>query len=165
MRRPLYRLRPTNTVSQFSGSDCRVAAIPANSLNGIRQSQMFAEDSFTAPATRPAAKSRGELLTETVRETLRLYRGGLTPATIARERDLKESTVASHLANAVEAGEAIDLSQVFTPSQAAEMQAAFEQAGWAMLSGAHSVLGGRYDYSVLRLFRAARAAGLIGGSK
>jgi ATP-dependent DNA helicase RecQ len=127
--------------------------------------RVFAEESPTAPVARSAAKTRGELLTETVRETLRLYRGGLTPATIARQRDLRESTVASHLANAVEAGEALDLSHFITPAQAAEMQAAFEQAGWAMLSGAHSVLGGRYDYSVLRLFRAAQAAGQIGGVK
>jgi ATP-dependent DNA helicase RecQ len=121
--------------------------------------QMFAEDSFVPPPPRATggAKSRGELLTDTVKETLRLYRGGLTPVTIAQQRDIKESTVASHLANAVEAGETVDLTQFFTAAQAAEMQAAFEQAGWGMLSGAHAVLGGRYDYSVLRLFRAWHA--------
>jgi ATP-dependent DNA helicase RecQ len=121
--------------------------------------QMFAEDSFQAPVRSAAAavKTRGELLTDTVRETLKLFREGLAPADIAQARGVKESTIASHLANAVEAGERIDLTQFFSPAQAAEMQAAFEKAGWHTLSGAHEALGGRYDYAVLRLFRASRA--------
>jgi ATP-dependent DNA helicase RecQ len=125
--------------------------------------QIFADDSFTADAPRPP-RSRGELLNDSVRESLRMFRDGLGLVAIARARGLSESTVSSHLANALEAGEALDLGRVFTPEGAAEMQAAFEKAGWEFLSGAHAALGGRYDYVQLRLFRAAHASSQKSGA-
>ncbi|MFN0066353.1 MAG: DNA helicase RecQ [Limisphaerales bacterium] len=119
--------------------------------------QMFAAG--TPPAPEPTRlKSRGELLTGTVRDSLQLYQDGLAPADIARQRGLTEGTVATHLANAVEAGEALDLGRLFTPAEVAELRAAFDRAGWNTLSGAHGVLGGRHDYAKLRLFRALRQA-------
>jgi len=116
--------------------------------------QMFAEESFTPP---PApAKSRGQLLTETVRDTLRQFRAGTEPPTIARQRGVTEGTIYGHLGAALDAGEDLDMGRFFTPEEEREMTAAFEKMGWAMLSGAHTALGGRYDYHKLRLFRAAQ---------
>jgi len=123
----------------------------------VNARQMFADDSF-APALPPPGKSRGELLTETVRETMRLHREGLTLAEIARARGVMEGTASGHLASAMEAGETLDPRRFFTEAEEQEMQAAFEQAGWGMLSGAHAALGGKYDYSRLRLFRAMKQA-------
>ncbi len=119
--------------------------------------QSFAEAApRPAPPAANAAKTRGELLTATVRETVRLFRSGLDPGAIARTRAMTEGTVATHLANAVEAGEPLDLTRLFTAAEAGAMQAAFDRAGWQTLSGAHALLGGHYDYATLRLFRAAR---------
>ncbi|MBI5772407.1 MAG: RecQ family ATP-dependent DNA helicase [Verrucomicrobia bacterium] len=116
--------------------------------------QMFAEESFTPP---PApAKSRGQLLTETVRDTLRQFRAGTEPPAIARQRGVTEGTIYGHLAAALDAGEELEMRRFFTPEEEREMTAAFDKMGWALLSGAHTALGGRYDYHKLRLFRAAQ---------
>jgi ATP-dependent DNA helicase RecQ len=123
---------------------------------GSNPRQAFADESFTAVTSRPP-RSRGELLGESVRESLRMFRDGLDLAAIARVRDLSESTVSSHLVNAIKAGETLDLGRIFTPEGAAEMRVAFEKTGWEFLSGAHAALGGRYDYTQLRLFRAVHA--------
>ena len=119
--------------------------------------QVFADEP-PAPALAATAqvRSRGELLTETVRDTLRRFQSGLDVAGVARARGLSEGTIASHLASGLEAGEPLDLSRCFTPAEADEMERAFEKAGWQTLSGAHAVLGGRCDYAKLRLFRATR---------
>lgn len=68
----------------------------------------------------------------------------------------RPGTVSGHLANVLEAGEPLDPGHAFTPAEAAEMQAAFDLAGWATLSGAHEVLGGRVASAELRLFLAFR---------
>jgi ATP-dependent DNA helicase RecQ len=117
--------------------------------------QVFAEELHAVtPLSR--VKSRGELLTETVRETLKLFRSGLALAAIASVRGFAESTISGHIASAIEAGESVDLARCFTPDEERDMTAAFEKAGWQTLSGAHEILRGRIDYNKLRLFRAAR---------
>ena len=116
--------------------------------------QIFAEESFTPP---PApTKSRGQLLTDTVRDTLRMFRAGAEPRDIARQRGVTEGTIYGHLAAALDAGEELEMRRFFTAEEEREMTAAFEKMGWALLSGAHAALGGRYDYARLRLFRAAQ---------
>ena len=118
--------------------------------------QIFADDSFTAPMPVAAKKTRGELMNDTVRETLRRFRDGATAEKIAGARDLTPGTIYGHLGSALEAGEALDVARLFTDAERREIEAAFEQAGWGTLSGAHTLLGGRVDYGRLRLFRAAR---------
>ena len=121
--------------------------------------QIFADDSFKPVAASAARKTRGELMNDSVRETLRQYRAGVRLGQIATARELAESTITGHLASALEAGEAINLDQIISPGEQAEIQAAFEKAGWNTLSGAHSLLDGRIDYGRLRLFRAAQSRG------
>ncbi len=118
--------------------------------------QIFADDSFTAPMPVAVKKTRGELMNDTVRETLRRFRDGATAEEIAGARDLTPGTIYGHLGSALEAGEALDVARLFTDAERWEIEAAFEQAGWGTLSGAHTLLGGRVDYGRLRLFRAAR---------
>ncbi|MCW5559241.1 MAG: DNA helicase RecQ, partial [Verrucomicrobiae bacterium] len=119
--------------------------------------QLFADDpGLVSPVA--SRKSRGELLTDTVRESLRRFRAGEDVAAIAKARGLTPGTVSGHLASALEAGEAMDPGQLFTPAESAAMHAAFEKAGWTTLSGAHGVLGGRVDYGTLRLYRAFHLA-------
>jgi len=119
--------------------------------------QIFADDPGLVTPAAPR-KSRGELLTETVMDSVRRFRSGQNLAEIAQARGLTTGTVSGHLASAIEAGERFDPGAAFSASEASAMQAAFEKAGWATLSGAHGVLGGRVDYGMLRLFRAFHLA-------
>lgn len=112
--------------------------------------QMFADDSFAAPAS-TSAKPR---VTDTIRDTLRSFRAGQTVAQIARQRSLVTGTILGHLATAAEAGEPVNLRQLLTDEQIDEVKAAFQQVGKANLMGVHEFLGGRIDVGVLRVFRA-----------
>jgi ATP-dependent DNA helicase RecQ len=113
--------------------------------------QMFAEDSFAAPAPSPT-RAR---LAGTVRETLRLFRAGQSVEQVAHQRLLTPGTVWGHLAEAAEAGERLDLNPFFTVEEKREVAAAFNKLGLASLSDVFESLGGRYDYHRLRLARAA----------
>ena len=113
--------------------------------------QIFADNSFAAPPPLPGRA----LLGDTARESLRLFRAGHSLEDIARQRLLTQGTVCGHLAEALEAGEALDLTPFFTPEQKREVAAAFDKLGLARLGEIFEALGGRYDYNRLRLARAA----------
>jgi ATP-dependent DNA helicase RecQ len=112
--------------------------------------QIFAQDSFAAP---PSEKAR---LSNTVSETLRRFRAGEALEDIARVRNLTVSTLHGHLAEAIHAGETIDLERFVTTEQQREISAAFDRCGTTSLSVVLDALGGRYDYGQLKLVRAAR---------
>jgi ATP-dependent DNA helicase RecQ len=112
--------------------------------------QVFADDTFTAPAETVRPR-----LTETVMETLHFFRQGRSIDEIARLRQLTESTIYGHLAAAIEAGEAVDLNRLVSVEGQREIGAAFERHGWGNLSGAVEFLGGRYSHGQLRVYRAA----------
>ena len=70
--------------------------------------QIFAEESFTAP--QPIRKTS---LNDTTRETLRHFRAGESVEQIAASRQFAASTIYGHLATAIEAGENIDVKDVY----------------------------------------------------
>ena len=109
--------------------------------------QIFAEDSFAAP--------RRTSLSDTVRETLKQFEAGQNAEEIAQRRSLSTGTVYGHLAEAVEKGQPIDLNRFLTAAEQNQIAAAFAQAGFERLSGAFQLLGGKFDYGRLRLYRAA----------
>jgi len=74
---------------------------------------------------------------------------------IATQRNLTTGTIYGHLAEAILAGEPIDLSPFFTTAQHQEVTAAFKRIGPGKLTSVFESLGGRYEYGRLRLFRAA----------
>jgi ATP-dependent DNA helicase RecQ len=111
--------------------------------------QVFADDTFTAPA-----ESVRPRLTETVLETLHFFRQGRPVEEIARLRHLAEGTIYGHLAAAIEAGEAVDLNRLVNVEGQREIAVAFERHGWGNLSGAVESLGGRYSHGQLRVYRA-----------
>ena len=113
--------------------------------------QIFADTSFTQ---KPSAPPRSKL-TETVVATLHYWRSGRSIEDIARLRDVKPTTIYGHLADAVEAGEAIDLDQVMTADQQTRAAKAFYQLGWGNLTGVKESLPD-LDYGSLRLFRAVK---------
>ena len=117
--------------------------------------QIFADDSFTAPA--PPPPSRGSL-GDSARETLRRFRSGQTVEQIARERGVTTNTILNHIAEGIERGEPVDLDKFFTADEKQKVTAAFQAHGAFALSPVFETLGGKIDYGRLRIFRAATNA-------
>jgi ATP-dependent DNA helicase RecQ len=113
--------------------------------------QIFADDSFSTPPVRKSS------LNDTTRETLRRFRAGESVVQIAARRALAVSTMYGHLATAIEAGEAIDLNQLASTEAQTEIAAAFARTGWENIVGAKELLGEKYDYGLLRVYRAAKS--------
>ena len=111
--------------------------------------QIFAEETFVVPVAQRSS------LGDTARETLRRFRAGVSPAEIASARGLVVGTIYGHLATAIEVGEAIELAQLINAEAQAEIATAFQRTGWGNIVGARELLGEKYDYGLLRIFRAA----------
>jgi len=90
----------------------------------------------------------------TRRHTLDLYNEGRSIEEIARERNLKPNTVLSHLAELIEAGEAIDPERLVDPERQKIIFAALQQVGGDMLKPVKDFLGDEYSYEEIRLVRA-----------
>jgi len=99
---------------------------------------------------------------DTVAESLHLFKSGMDIEAIAQARDLKTSTVYSHLARGIEQGE-IELNEVIKISD--RELAAIQEAilatddGQAKLKPVYDALDGMVDYEVLRCVKAAMAVG------
>jgi ATP-dependent DNA helicase RecQ len=129
-----------------------MAEIAAHLQTNARQ--IFADDSFNAPAA-PVAPRRAKL-TDTVRETLHFFRQGKSVADIARIRGFKDSTIYSHLEEAIRTGEAVNLNSLLDTQAQHDIGAAFTRFGFGNLVGAVESLGGRYSHGQLRIYRAAK---------
>ena len=111
--------------------------------------QIFAEEAFVVPVAQRSS------LGDTARETLRRFRAGDSPAEIASARGLVVGTIYGHLATAIEAGEKIEMEQLIDAEAQSVIAAAFKRTGWGNIVGARELLGEKYDYGLLRIFRAA----------
>jgi ATP-dependent DNA helicase RecQ len=100
-----------------------------------------------------AAAARQPRLGDSPRETLRRFRAGQTVEEIARERELAASTILGHLGAAAEFGEEIEIDRFLSPGQQSEIAAAFGKLGPDNLTGVRELLGERYEYGLLRLYR------------
>ncbi len=110
--------------------------------------QVFADETFVVPMSQRSS------LGDTARETLRRFRAGESVAQIAASRDLVVGTIFGHLATAIEVGEIIDLNQLASAEAQSEIAAAFKQTGWGNIVGARELLGEKYDFGLLRVYRA-----------
>ena len=113
--------------------------------------QIFADNTFTTPSP---MKKRS--LGDSVRETHRRFRSGQTVEQIATERGVVVNTVMTHLAEAMESGESVDLNRLFSDEDQRKMREAFVKVGGVPLSETFKLLGEVYSYGQLRVFRAAR---------
>lgn len=120
--------------------------------------QIFADDSFAEPAAPVQRRSGG--LNDTARDTLQLFRAGKSIPDIARIRGLKAGTIASHLEEAILAGEKVDAAGLISDPARREITAAFTEHGFVSLGRVVEALHGKYDYGQCRLVRAAIQAGL-----
>ena len=113
--------------------------------------QIFAEESFTVPT--PASRPR---LNDTARETLKMFRGGQSVEDIASRRALATSTIYGHLATAIEAGENVELAQLFSAQEMESISAAFAKCGFGDSARVYQMLGAKHDFGALRVYRAAQ---------
>lgn len=95
----------------------------------------------------------------TRRLTLELYRQGLSIAEIARERNLTQGTVASHLAELIEAGEDVDVERLIPVERQKIIADAWQQVGGNALRPVKDLLGEEYSYDEIRLVRAIMRQG------
>jgi ATP-dependent DNA helicase RecQ len=115
--------------------------------------QIFADYSFAEPVAPMRSK-----LTDTVRETLHFFRQGKTVTEIASLRGVKDGTIYTHLAEAMLAGEAIDVNTIVSVDTQRDIAAALTKHGHGSLGAVVEALGGRYDYGQCRIVRAAMQA-------
>ena len=127
-------------------------------INGIGESKLEKyADVFLDVLTEHKNKQQRDT-TDTVSESLSLFRSGLDAETIARKRNIKTNTVYSHLANCIEQGE-LELKEVLDLSEQ-DITIIHEtllnvEDGSRKLKPAYDALEGMYDYSTLRCVQAA----------
>ncbi len=97
-------------------------------------------------------------LRDTVNQTLMLHEQGLNPEQIAKQRELKISTVYSHLSDGIEAG-LLDVKNVLDLEDSAfnEIISTIESLGDEAdsLKAVYQALDEAYDYGVIRCIRAS----------
>ncbi len=115
---------------------------------------------YKAPSVSAASTKEFNVsgLNDTASETLRLLKTGLTPDDIAESRGLRATTIYSHIAQAIAAGE-VEVSEVLAleETQIKQIKQAILDAGSenAALKPVFEALGGVYDYGVLRCVQAS----------
>jgi len=130
-------------------------------LNGVgeRKLEAYAEDFLAVIAEHLGAENAPA--TDTVEESLQLFRVGMDAEQIARQRDLTVSTVMNHLARAIEQGQA-DVRDVTGLDEEAlnAMRFVFEHSDdSSKLKPVFDTLNGEYDYAVLRCVKASLTQG------
>ena len=86
--------------------------------------------------------------------TLGLYQQGLGIEEIARERNLKSTTIIGHLSELIEEGEVLDIERIVQPGRQKVIASALEQIGSDVLKPVKEFLGEDYSYDEIRLVRA-----------
>ncbi len=109
----------------------------------------------TAKKDTPLAATTGTVSATLTRQiTLQMYQDGQSIEEIARERNLRPSTIASHLAELIEAGEIIDVKALIPPGHFETIADALQQLGGETLKPVKEFLGDEYFYEEIRLVRA-----------
>jgi ATP-dependent DNA helicase RecQ len=108
----------------------------------------------TFQSSKSGFTGRRTLLNESESETLRRFQNGATMDEIAQARGLVRSTIAAHLALAIESGAPLAFDRFFTQAQEKEITAAYAAIGPRNLTGLRDSLGGKYSIDELRIFRA-----------
>ena len=117
-----------------------------------------------APAPASAGRTWDLGLSGTIRETLELFRDGVPPDMIAQRRDLKLTTIYTHLSRCIEERE-LSLRDVvtLTDDEVETIRYAFGELVPAdspeTLKPVYDAFQGHYDYGLLRCVRAAMGSG------
>jgi ATP-dependent DNA helicase RecQ len=119
-------------------------------LQGLAMGLEPAETNEKKTGAAPSPVNRGP---STLQLTLELYRQGRSIEEIAAERNLKASTIVSHLAELIEAGEAIDIGDLIHPGHYEVIVNALHQVGDEALKPVKDFLGDEYSYDEIKLVR------------
>jgi ATP-dependent DNA helicase RecQ len=109
---------------------------------------------FTDHIDFPLNARRRPRLNDSQAETLRRFQADESVEQIARARGFVRSTIYSHLLAAIECGKLVERDRFFTPTQEAEIAAAFRDVANGTLVDVSALLGNKYDIGQLRIFRA-----------
>ena len=113
---------------------------------------LFADE---APPPPPPKMKAETALGGTALETLRLFRQGLSPETIASQRNLVISTIHSHLAQVITSGDLqADPRDYFSAEDEQTLRQAAAEHGLESLGKLREALGNQFDYPTLHYFRA-----------
>jgi ATP-dependent DNA helicase RecQ len=90
-----------------------------------------------------------------MRETFRMFENGLSPAEIAQKRGLAESTIWSHLSDALAAGQPVDVRRLLTEKEESQIREVLITISGASLAPAKEKVGDKFSYGQIRLGAAA----------
>lgn len=91
---------------------------------------------------------------ESIEITVRLFKQGLSPKQIAKDRKVTEQTIMQHLEKAYADGADINLMTFIKPEKFKVISSAFEEIGMQTLTPVKEKLGEDYSYDELRMVRA-----------
>jgi ATP-dependent DNA helicase RecQ len=173
---PPYVIFPDSTLRQLA------SALPSDhvsfrSIHGVgsRKAEQFgdaflreittfvertgAKPAAIAPTPMPSpSKPRQPWLAPTVLTSVQLFQSGLSAEEIAEDRGLTLFTVEGHLADAIEAGEPIDLDRLVAPAQRKRIEQAIMVVGDELLRTIMEHLNGDCTYPEIKYTRAAMRA-------
>lgn len=125
---------------------------------GAQKLDRYGEAFLKVIQQHPLSELLNNGLRDTVNQTLMLHEQGLNPEQIAKQRELKVSTVYSHLSDGIEAG-LLDVKKVLDLQDAefSEIVATIESLGDEAdsLKNVFQALDESYDYGVIRCVRAS----------
>jgi len=142
--RELARQQPQN-LEDFS----RIPGVGKHKL--ANYGDRFLEEIINYCQENQQIKAMAGELGDTTMATLKLHQQGLSLEAIAQQRGLKVSTISSHLAELIHAGEQVDLDRLVTPERQQVIRGAIEQLGMEKLKPIWDHLEGSYSYEEIRL--------------
>jgi ATP-dependent DNA helicase RecQ len=92
-----------------------------------------------------------EALSATELMTLQYYQDGLSIDDIARVRELATSTIATHLAKLIEAGQPVDIDRLIPIDKQRSIYLAIERLGETSLKTLKEALGDNYSYNEIKI--------------
>jgi len=138
-----------------------VTLVELSKVSGVGEQKLirYGQYFITEIAKHPLSELLNNRLSSTVNETLICYQQGLDIEQIARQRDVKSSTIYTHLADAIEVG-LLDVRDVLDLSDAEYNEIIFvlesqEDQEKGRLKPAYDELEGEYDYGILRCVQAS----------
>ena len=109
-------------------------------------------EALELPEARPKRTKGG--LGGSARETAALFEAGESVAQIAQARRLSPRTIEQHLAEAIEAGIAVDVDRLVSLERRVRIEAVMNDLGYDLLSPVREMLGEAYSYGELHAVRA-----------
>jgi ATP-dependent DNA helicase RecQ len=135
--------------------------VDLSKVSGVGEQKLirYGQGFINEIAQHPLSELLNNRLSATVNETLICYQQGLEVEQISQKRDVKSSTVYTHLADAIEVG-LLDVRDVLDISDAEYNEVLFviesqEEQKKGRLKPVYDELDGEYDYGVLRCIQAS----------